>query len=57
LTRPSTYDDRKGRPPSTKAVRDADPWFNEERLHSDLDDRTPAEFEADYRHRPQPDAP
>ena len=26
-------------------------WFNEERLHSELDDRTPAEFEADYRHK------
>ena len=23
-------------------------WFNEERLHSELDDRTPAEVEADY---------
>jgi putative transposase len=31
-------------------------WFNEERLHSELDDRTPAEVEADYRHRSQPDA-
>ena len=31
-------------------------WFNEERLHGELDDRTPAEFEADYRHRSQPDA-
>jgi putative transposase len=31
-------------------------WFNEERLHSELDDRTPAEFEEDYRHRSQPDA-
>ena len=26
-------------------------WFNEERLHSELGDRTPAEFEADYRHK------
>jgi len=31
-------------------------WFNEERLHSELDDHTPAEFEADYRHRSQTDA-
>jgi putative transposase len=31
-------------------------WFNEERLHSELDDMTPAEFEAEYRHRSQPDA-
>ena len=31
-------------------------WFNEERLHSELDDQTPAEFEADYRHRSQPTA-
>ena len=31
-------------------------WFNEERLHSELDDLTPAEFEADYRHRSRPDA-
>jgi putative transposase len=30
-------------------------WFNEERLHSELDDRTPAEAEADYRQRSQPD--
>ncbi len=30
-------------------------WFNEERLHSELDDRTPAEVEADYRHQSQPD--
>ena len=30
------------------------PWFNEERLHGELDDRTPAEVEADYRHRSQP---
>ena len=29
-------------------------WFNEERLHSELDDRTPAEVEADYRHQSQP---
>ena len=31
-------------------------WFNEERLHSELGDRTPAEFEDDYRHKSQPDA-
>ena len=31
-------------------------WFNEERLHSELDDRTPEEFEAEYRHKSQPDA-
>lgn len=31
-------------------------WFNEERLHGELDDRTPAEVEADYRHRSQPQA-
>jgi len=31
-------------------------WFNEERLHSELDDKTPAEFEAEYRHKSQPDA-
>ena len=31
-------------------------WFNEERLHSELDDRTPDEFEADYRLKSQPDA-
>jgi putative transposase len=31
-------------------------WFNEERLHSELDDQTPAEVEADYRHKSQPDA-
>jgi putative transposase len=30
-------------------------WFNEERLHSELGDTTPAEFEADYRHRSQAD--
>lgn len=29
-------------------------WFNEERLHSELGYRTPAEFEADYGHRSQP---
>jgi putative transposase len=29
-------------------------WFNEERLHGELDDRTPAEVEADYRQRSQP---
>jgi len=31
-------------------------WFNEERLHSELDDRTPAEVEADYRHKSQANA-
>jgi putative transposase len=31
-------------------------WFNEERLHSELGDKTPEEFEAEYRHKPQPDA-
>ncbi len=31
-------------------------WFNEERLHSELGDRTPAEFEAEYRQRSQTDA-
>jgi putative transposase len=31
-------------------------WFNNERLHSELDDQTPAEFEADYGHRSQPTA-
>ena len=31
-------------------------WFNEERLHSELDDRTPAEVEAEYRLKSQPDA-
>ena len=30
-------------------------WFNEERLHSELGDATPAEFEADYGQRSQPD--
>jgi putative transposase len=29
------------------------PWFNEERLHSELGDVTPVEFEDDYRHRSQ----
>jgi transposase InsO family protein len=28
-------------------------WFNEERIHGELDDLTPAEAEADYRHRSQ----
>jgi putative transposase len=28
-------------------------WFNDERIHGELDDRTPAEVEADYRHRSQ----
>ncbi len=31
-------------------------WFNDERLHGELDDRTPAEVEADYRHQSQPEA-
>ena len=31
-------------------------WFNDERLHSELGDRTPAEIEADYRHQSQPEA-
>ena len=31
-------------------------WFNDERLHSELGDRTPSEIEADYRHQSQPEA-
>lgn len=31
-------------------------WFNEERLHGELDDLTPAEVEAEYRQRSQPNA-
>ncbi len=31
-------------------------WFNEERLHSELNDLTPAEFEADYRRQSQAEA-
>jgi len=31
-------------------------WFNEERLHSELNDRTPAEVEADYGHKSQANA-
>lgn len=31
-------------------------WFNEEQQHSELDDRTPADVEADYRQKSQPDA-
>jgi putative transposase len=32
-------------------------WFNEERLHSELDDQTPAEVEAEhYAHQSQPSA-
>lgn len=31
-------------------------WFNGERLHSELGDKTPDEFEAEYRHKSQPDA-
>ena len=30
-------------------------WFNDERLHSELGDRTPAEVEAEYRHQSQAD--
>ena len=31
-------------------------WFNEERIHGELDDLTPAEVEADYRQRSPPEA-
>ena len=31
-------------------------WFNEERIHGELDDLTPAQVEADYRDRSQPTA-
>ncbi len=31
-------------------------WFNEERIHSELDDCTPAEVEAEYRHKSQASA-
>jgi len=32
-------------------------WFNDERLHSELGDRTPAEVETEhYAHQSQPDA-
>ena len=31
-------------------------WFNTERLHSELGDRTPTEIEDDYRHPSQPEA-
>ena len=31
-------------------------WFNEERLHSELGDRTPLEFEDEYRRLTQPSA-
>lgn len=31
-------------------------WFNDERIHGELDDRTPAEVEADYGRRSQPSA-
>ena len=31
-------------------------WFNDERLHGELGDLTPAEVEADYRHQSQPEA-
>ncbi len=31
-------------------------WFNEEWLHSELNDRTPEEFGGEYRHNSQPDA-
>ena len=31
-------------------------WFNDERLHSELDDQTPGEVEAEhYAHQSQPD--
>ena len=31
-------------------------WFNEERIHSELEDKTPAEVEAENRHESQADA-
>lgn len=31
-------------------------WFNEERIHGELNDHTPAEVEAEYRQKSQPDA-
>jgi len=31
-------------------------WFNEERIHGELDDLTPAEVEADYIIKPQVNA-
>jgi putative transposase len=31
-------------------------WFNDERIHGELDDLTPAEVEAAYHHRSQPEA-
>jgi transposase InsO family protein len=31
-------------------------WFNEERIHGELDDLSPAELEDAYRHRSQPEA-
>ena len=31
-------------------------WFNEERLHGELDDRTPTEIEAEYSDSDQPKA-
>lgn len=31
-------------------------WFNEERIHTELDDSTPAEIETDYRETSQPTA-
>jgi putative transposase len=31
-------------------------WFNEHRIHGELDDRTPAEVEAEYRRQSQPEA-
>ena len=31
-------------------------WFNQERIHGELTDRTPAEVEAEYRQKSQPDA-
>jgi hypothetical protein len=31
-------------------------WFNDERLHSELGDRTPLEIEEEYRRQSQTDA-
>jgi len=31
-------------------------WFNQERIHGELDDLTPAEAEAAYRDQSQPEA-
>ena len=46
----------KGRDDLEIATRAWVSWLNEVRLHSELDDRTPAEFEDDYRHTSQPNA-